>query len=205
MIVGFGAFRDGLEALAAALAARRPRRRARRLRGEDGRELPQLRAFLDGSPDARRYRAAARLRERVAFAGRLDHDELADLLPGRRGDGGHRARSPRRSGWSRPRPPPAARCRSSPTTPAWARSPRTLAPARPRAGARAWLSFEVGPDAVRELADGLVRLAGGAGRAARAATREAIVAITRERYSWDGVARTVIAAAQGELDELPEP
>ena len=34
----------------------------------------------------------------------------------------------------------------------------------------------------------------------RAATREAIVEATRERYSWDGVARTVIAAAQGDLD-----
>jgi hypothetical protein len=32
-----------------------------------------------------------------------------------------------------------------------------------------------------------------------------MVEITRARYSWDGVARTVIAAAQGELDELPEP
>jgi hypothetical protein len=39
----------------------------------------------------------------------------------------------------------------------------------------------------------------------RARTREAIVEATRERYSWDGVARTVIAAARGELDALPDP
>jgi hypothetical protein len=39
----------------------------------------------------------------------------------------------------------------------------------------------------------------------RAATREAIVAVTREKYSWDGVARGVIAAARSELDALPEP
>jgi hypothetical protein len=39
----------------------------------------------------------------------------------------------------------------------------------------------------------------------RAATREAIVAATRETYSWDGVARSVIAAARGELDGLPRP
>jgi hypothetical protein len=32
-----------------------------------------------------------------------------------------------------------------------------------------------------------------------------MVAATRERYSWDGVARTVVAAARGELDALPEP
>ena len=29
--------------------------------------------------------------------------------------------------------------------------------------------------------------------------------MTRERYSWDGVARTVIAAASGALDDLPHP
>jgi hypothetical protein len=33
----------------------------------------------------------------------------------------------------------------------------------------------------------------------------AIVAATREHYSWDGVARSVIAAARGELDGLPRP
>jgi hypothetical protein len=32
-----------------------------------------------------------------------------------------------------------------------------------------------------------------------------MVEVTRARYSWDGVARTVIAAAQGHLDDLPNP
>ena len=39
----------------------------------------------------------------------------------------------------------------------------------------------------------------------RAATREALVATARERYSWDGVARGVIAAARGELEGLATP
>ena len=39
----------------------------------------------------------------------------------------------------------------------------------------------------------------------RAATREAIVGVARARYSWDGVARTVLAAALGRLDGLPSP
>ena len=39
----------------------------------------------------------------------------------------------------------------------------------------------------------------------RAATRDAIVAVTRERWSWDGVARTGLAAGQGALDALPHP
>jgi glycosyltransferase involved in cell wall biosynthesis len=37
----------------------------------------------------------------------------------------------------------------------------------------------------------------------RARTRDAIVGVARERYSWEGVARTVIAAAEGRLDDLP--
>ena len=81
-----------------------------------------------------------------------------------------------------------------------ARSPRPS-----REAARPWLSFEVGPDAVRELADGALGLARGPARTSARATREAIVEATRERYSWDGVARTVIAAAEGELDGLPTP
>ena len=39
----------------------------------------------------------------------------------------------------------------------------------------------------------------------RARTREAIVGVARERYSWDGVARTVIAAAAGPAGRPPAP
>ena len=67
-----------------------------------------------------------------------------------------------------------------------------------------WLTFDVGPHAVRELAAGLIGWLL-APEDLRAAARDAIVSITRERYSWDGVASGVIAAAQGELDALPEP
>ena len=78
---------------------------------------------------------------------------------------------------------------------------RTLAEAVPEA-ARPWLSFEVGPDAVPQLAAALSGWLA-APDDLRAATRDAMVAATRARYSWDGVARTVIAAAQGDLDDLP--
>jgi hypothetical protein len=70
--------------------------------------------------------------------------------------------------------------------------------------ARGWLTFELGAGAVPELADALSGWLA-APEDLRARTREAIVGATRERYSWDGVARTVIAAAQGDLDDLPEP
>ena len=39
--------------------------------------------------------------------------------------------------------------------------------------------------------------------ALRAPTRAALVATARERFSWEGVAGGVIAAAQGRLSELP--
>jgi hypothetical protein len=37
----------------------------------------------------------------------------------------------------------------------------------------------------------------------RAATRAALIATARERFSWEGVAGGVLAAAQGRLVELP--
>ena len=82
-LVGFGAFREGLERLAVDLA-HGDLDAARALRAEDGRELPELSAFLGGleGADAEAYvAAAAGLRDRVAWTGRLDHAELEDLLP----------------------------------------------------------------------------------------------------------------------------
>jgi hypothetical protein len=80
---------------------------------------------------------------------------------------------------------------------------RTLSATVPEQ-ARPWLSFELGDDAVLQLASALSSWLA-APDDIRTATREAIVATTRDRYSWDGVARTVITAAQGGLDALPEP
>jgi hypothetical protein len=66
------------------------------------------------------------------------------------------------------------------------------------------LTFEVGPHAVTQLAEDLASWLE-APDDLRAATRDAIVGVARERYSWDGVARTVVAAAEGRLEGLPRP
>jgi glycosyltransferase involved in cell wall biosynthesis len=79
----------------------------------------------------------------------------------------------------------------------------TLAAAVPEA-ARPWLSFPVGDGAVRALADRLVAWLR-APADLREDTRAALVAVARERYSWEGVAAGVIGAAEGRLAELPEP
>jgi len=200
MIVGFGAFREGLERLAAQLAAG-DLEAAARTRAEDGRELPQLAAFFENVPDGYRE-AAARLSDRVAFAGRLDHSELADLLPAAEAMA-VTSTFPEAFGMV------AAEAAACGTLPVVANHSglgevaRTLAAAVP-AEAHGWLSFEVGPEAVNQLAAALSGWLE-APDDLRARTREAMVEATRARYSWEGVARTVIAAAQGDLADLPHP
>jgi glycosyltransferase involved in cell wall biosynthesis len=202
LIVGFGAFRPDLEGLARDLG-RGDLEAARALRSEHGAELPHLAAFLDALDDADAYRAAARgMTGRIAWAGRLDHSELPDVLPAAEAMAVP-STFPEAFGMVAAE---AAACGALPVVAAHsglAEVARTLGAAAP-AQARDWLTFEVGPGAVRELAADLAAWLE-APDDLRAATREAIVAATRESYSWEGVARSVIAAARGELDGLPRP
>ena len=204
LIVGFGAFRAALERLARDLGTG-DLDAVRALRGEGGGELPHLAAFLDslGGDDAGAYRAAARgMTDRIAWAGRLDHAELPDVLP--------LAEAmvvpstfPEAFGMVAAE---AAACGALPVVAdhsGLAEVAHTLAQAVP-GGARSWLSFEVGPGAVRELAGNLSGWMQ-APAEIREAARAGIVAAAREHYSWDGVARSVIAAARGELEGLPLP
>jgi glycosyltransferase involved in cell wall biosynthesis len=194
LIVGFGAFRPGLERLVAQLDAG-DLEGARATRGEDGRELPQLAAYLAGAqlPDVR-------IADRVHFAGRLDHDELTALLPAAEAMA-VTSTAPEAFGMV------AAEGAACGTLPVVAdhsglgEVARTLREAVP-APAREWLSFRLGDGSVTELAEALSGWLA-APEDVRERTRETIVSVTRERYSWDGVARTVIAAARGELDALP--
>jgi len=200
VIVGFGAFRAGLERLAATLASG-DIDAAAATRGENGQELPQLRAFLEHIQDRDAYAAAARgLSDRVAWAGRLDHDELADLLPAAEAMA-VTSTFPEAFGMVAAE---AAACGALPVVAnhsGLGEVARTLAAAVPEP-ARAWLSFELGDDSVTQLAGALSGWLA-APDDIRAATREGIVSTTRARYSWEGVARTVIAAAQGDLNALP--
>ncbi len=196
VIVGFGAFREGLERLAADLAAG-DLDAARATRGENGLELRYLAAFLDDAPDG--YGAGL---DRVVWAGRLDHAELADLLPATEAMVVP-STFPEAFGMVAAE---AAACGSLPVVARHSglgEVAATLSEAVPEA-ARPLLAFERGPGAVQELA---AAVAGWleAPEDLRAATRDAMVAITRERYSWDGVARTLVDAAEGRLDGLPAP
>jgi glycosyltransferase involved in cell wall biosynthesis len=204
LVVGFGGWRAGLEALADALA-RGDLEAARAIRAEDGRELPELAAFLDGLEGDEReaYLAQARgVRDRVTWTGRLEHHELAEILPAADALVAP-STFPESFGMVAAE---GAACGALPVVArhsGLAEVASALAERMPEE-ARGWLSFEVGPGAVRELASCLTGWLAADG-ALRARTREAIVAVTRERWSWDGVARTVISAAEGDLDGLPRP
>jgi glycosyltransferase involved in cell wall biosynthesis len=213
LIIGFGAYRTGLEALAAALAAgdldgaRAIALQGRALEGdsEPARPLSHLLAFLDGlhGEERDRYCSLARgLNERVTLTGRLDHEELVELLPACEAIVVP-STFPESFGMVAAE---AAACGVLPVSAAHsglAEVSDALARAIP-AQAAGWLSFPVDEHAVAALAD---RLTGwlAAEPELRARTRAGLVETVRERWSWQGVARGVLAGARGELDRLSTP
>ena len=213
VVVGFGAYREGAERLCAALRAGDiDRAREIALMGRsleepaaDPRPLRHLLAFLDGLRGAQRerYLAAARaLDEALVLTGRLDHEELADLLPACEALVVP-STFPEAFGMVAAE---AAACGVLPVSAAHSGLSEVsdaLARAVPGEVAE-WLSFPVDDDAVRALAERLVGWLR-ADPLLRARAREGLVSTVRERWSWEGVARGVIAAARGELDRLERP
>jgi glycosyltransferase involved in cell wall biosynthesis len=210
-VVGFGTYREGLEALAAALregdldAARDIAARGRELEGGEQGELSYLLAFLGGLEGERRdsYAEAARAAfERVEFTGRLEHSDLPDLLPAFQAQVVP-STFPEAFGMVAVE---AAACGALPLSASHsglAEVTRRLEPVVDER-IRSLLSFERGPGAVDEIAAKLVewlRLP----EPERGAARHALSEEARARFGWEGVARGVIAAAEGRLDELPRP
>jgi len=78
---------------------------------------------------------------------------------------------------------------------------RQLAPELPGDVGRL-LSFAVEEGAVEALAGRIVGWLG-LPEGEREAAREVLVETTRRLWSWEGVARGVLAASRGELDRLP--
>ncbi|MCW3063303.1 MAG: glycosyl transferase group 1, partial [Solirubrobacterales bacterium] len=202
-LVGFGAFGEGLERLLAALAAGDLEaaaaipRRGWALEGGVEAPLRHLLAFLDGLAGDERERyvaAAATLPDRVDLVGRLDHDEVAELLPLWEAEVVP-STFPEAFGMVAAE---AAACGVLPVSAAHsglAEVTEALADAAPPE-AREWLAFAVDDDAVPAIADRLVAWLR-APEPLRDATRAALRATAAERWSWQGVARGVLAAAQG--------
>ncbi|MGZ8632308.1 MAG: glycosyltransferase family 4 protein [Solirubrobacteraceae bacterium] len=205
VVIGFGGFHDGLVALLDALAAgdraavREIARAGRELEGCPRAPLRHLLAFLDTADEA--YWAAARdLRERVVLTGRLEHDELAPLLAGCEALV-FPSTFPEAYGMVAAE---AAACGVLPVSAGHSGAAEVsamLAAAVP-GPARGWLSFAIDDGAVRAIAERVTAWLR-APDELRAATRAALVATAHARFSWEGVAGGVIAAAQGNLAELP--
>ncbi|HEY3190204.1 MAG TPA: glycosyltransferase family 4 protein [Solirubrobacteraceae bacterium] len=205
VVVGFGAFREGFEQLLNALAAgdrdavRAIAQAGRELEGGPRAPLRHLMAFLDGADDA--YWAAAReLPQRVVLTGRLEHDELAPLLAGCEALI-FPSTFPEAFGMVAAE---AAACGVLPISAGHSGAAEVsamLAKDVP-AAARGWLSFPIDDDAVRAIAE-RVNAWLAAPEDVRERTRAGLVATARERYSWEGVASGVLAAAQGDLRALP--
>jgi glycosyltransferase involved in cell wall biosynthesis len=198
VVVGFGADRELLERLRETLAGGEI---------EHAREgaMPHLRAFLNGLQGIERSRyvdAARALRERVVFTGRLDHEELADLLPACEALVVP-STFPEAFGMVAAE---AAACGALPISAGHsglAEVSETLGGAIGEQAAP-WLSFPVDDCAVVSLAQCVVGWLQ-ADPALRARTRERLVETVRAHWSWQGVARGVIAAASGELESLRKP
>jgi glycosyltransferase involved in cell wall biosynthesis len=207
VIVGFGTYREALGRFVEALR-RRDRddlleiaARGRELEGGPPGELSHLRTFLEGA-GADWLAAAPAAAERVHFTGRLEHEDLPDLLPACEAQV-MPSTFPEAFGMVAAE---AAACGALPLSAGhsgMAEVTAMLAPAL-EPDLRELLSFEVGPRAVEQIAGKLIRWLT-LDPAQRERASAALAAEAARRYSWESVAEGVIAAAQGRLDALPHP
>jgi glycosyltransferase involved in cell wall biosynthesis len=206
-IAGFGAYEDGLRRLAAALdrgdlaAARAIAAAGWGLEGGEEKPLSILSAFLADPPPG--YAEAARAAAgSVEWIGRLEHDQVAELLP--------RAEAlvmpstfPEAFGMVAVE---AAACGALPVSAGHSgmrEVSHRLAAALPDAVAPL-TSFPVEPGAVEAIADRLDRWFD-LPEQTRAEARASLVETVARLWSWEGVARGVLDAAAGNLGGLPVP
>jgi glycosyltransferase involved in cell wall biosynthesis len=212
MIAGFGGYRGALLDLVRALgdgdlpAARVIASRGRELEGGPPGELHFLAAFLDGltGPERARYVASARAAmHRVHFAGRIEHDDVSELMCASRALVVP-STFPEAFGMVLAE---AACCGSIPLSAAHsglAEVTEVLAPGV-REDLRAQLSFQLGPGAVAEIADKLARWLSFTSDTPDAwrRARQGLTELACAEFGWQEVARGVVLAAAGRLAGLP--
>ncbi len=204
-IAGYGEYEEGLRRLLRALDAgdlddaRQVARQGRGLEGGSAEPLPILSAFLAAPPDG--YLEAAKgMAESIDFIGRLEHDQVAELLPGATALV-MPSTFPEAFGMVAAE---AAACGALPVSAGhsgmWEVS-RQLAVALPRE--LGWLtSFALKEGAVEAIAERLNAWLVLSDRQREEAGR-ALTGAVQGLWSWEGVALGAIAASQGQLDRLP--
>jgi len=205
-VAGFGEYEKGLRRLQSALEAanlneaREISAAGWSLEGGEAKPLPILNAFLSDPPKG--YEQAARdAAGSVEFIGRLEHDEVAELLPGAEALV-MPSTFPEAFGMVAAE---AAACGVLPLSAGHSgmlEVSRQLQAALPEEiGRLTSFPVELGAvEAIAERLDGWLSLPEGE----RAGGREALVDTARRLWSWEGVARGAIAAALGDLDRLPD-
>jgi glycosyltransferase involved in cell wall biosynthesis len=206
-IAGYGAYEEGLRRLLAALDGgdldhvRDVARGGWGLEGGEERPLPILSAFLADPPAgyAEQARAAA---GSVRFVGRLEHREVASFFP-------------RAEAMVMPSTFPeafgmvaveAAACGTLPVSAGHSgmlEVSRQLQAHLPEE-VGALTSFPVEEGAVEAIAARINRWLA-LPEAEQRQARESLVETVARLWSWEGVARGVLAAAEGELGDLPRP
>ena len=207
VVIGFGTYREAMDRFVDALRRRdlddlrEIAARGRELEGGPPGELRYLRAFLERVDQAWLHAAPAAA-ERIHFTGRLEYGDLPDVLPACEAQV-MPSTFPEAFGMVAAE---AAACGVLPLSAGhsgMAEVTATLAPALPEE-LRTLLSFQVGPDAIEQIAGKLVdwlRLDPAQRQRAKASLAEQAAA----HYAWENVAERVIAAAEGRLDALPYP
>ncbi|GAC1318510.1 MAG: hypothetical protein NVSMB25_08050 [Thermoleophilaceae bacterium] len=210
-IVGFGGYREALGKLVNALsegdlgAARAIAARGRELEGGPPGELAYLAAFLARveSGEYPGYLDSARAAmTRLHFTGRLEHEDLPDLLSGSLAQVVP-STFPEAFGMVAVE---GAACGALPISAAHsglAEVSSSLAPVLDPE-IRPLLSFERGSHAIDQLAQRISAWLS-LEPALRDRARAALSSRALDLYGWDRVGRGVIAAAQGQLDGLPSP
>jgi glycosyltransferase involved in cell wall biosynthesis len=204
-IAGYGAYEEGLRKLLGALEAGDLSKACEiadagwSLEGGEGRPLPILSAFL-ADPPAGYAEAAKAAAGSVELIGRLEHDEVAELLPGAEALV-MPSTFPEAFGMVAAE---AAACGVLPVSAGHSGmlevSRQLMETLPPEVGRLTSFPVEQGAvEAIAERLDGWLALP----ERERSGAREALVETARRLWSWEGVARGVIAASRGELDRLP--
>ena len=206
-VVGYGEYERGLRRLLAALDsgdlddAREVARLGWALEGGEEKPLSILSSFLADPPPG--YLEAARgVSRSIEFIGRLEHDEVAELLPGAEALV-MPSTFPEAFGMVAAE---AAACGVLPVSAGHSgmrEVSRELAGALPR-GVGELTSFPVEEGAVEAIA-GRLNAWLALPEESRESAREALVCTAGRLWSWEGVARGVLAASAGRTDELPAP
>jgi glycosyltransferase involved in cell wall biosynthesis len=215
VVVGFGAYREACQRIVAALAQgdlpalRELAALGRAAEGGPQAPLRFVTEFLDwlddeaGAEGRERYLpAAAAMSERVVFTGRLEHDEVADVLPACEAMVVP-STFPESFGMVAAE---AAACGALPVSAAHsglAEVSRVLAAELP-VPVGDLVSFPLHGPVIQSIASRLITWLL-MPEELRDTARASLVKTVAAHYSWESVARTVIAAAQGDLDALDPP